>query len=90
MVLTKQLGFEVEEIYIDELLHSHHNELSNRDLLELERIRVKKHEEAEAEASQAQQQERVLSHKMLLEPISKLSEVLYLIEENYSNVQLYS
>ena len=44
-------------------------------------------EHQEAEASQAQQQQQVLSLKVLLEVLGKLSEVLDLIEENYPDVQ---
>ena len=46
---------------------------------------MKEHEEAEA--SQTQQQQHVLLHKVLMEAIGKLREVLDLIEENYPDVQ---
>ena len=44
-------------------------------------------EHEEAEASQAQQQQRVTSHTVLSEAISKLREALDLIEENDPDVQ---
>ena len=86
MLLSKKFGFDVEENDIEELLQSHCNDLSNENLLDLEITRVKKHKEAEASQAQ-QQQQRVLSHKLLSKAISKLKEVLDLIEENNPDVQ---
>lgn len=84
VVLAKKLGFdELEEDEIDELLQSHRVELSNEDLLELERVRVKEQEEAEASGAP----ERVLTLKVLSEAMNKIREALDLIEENDPNVQ---
>ena len=84
-MLAKKLGFEVQENDIEELLQSHCNELSNEDLLVLERTMMKEHKEAET--LQAKPQERVLSLKVLSEAMSNLREVLDLIEKNDPDVQ---
>ena len=87
VALANKVGFdEVEEDGIDELLQSHHVELSNEDLLELESIRLKEQEAAEASHA-PQQQQRVLSHLVLSQAVAKLREALDLIEENDPNVR---
>lgn len=85
VLLAHKLGFkDVNEEEIDELLLSHHEELSKADLMELERQRVKEEEEAERSLTPEQ---RVLSLKVLTEAMGKLREALDLIEENDPNVQ---
>lgn len=87
---AQKLGFdELEDNDIDELLQSHQEELSNDDLLEIERERVQRMEEAEAAAAAAASQEplRALTVTNLSQCMDLLRQAMKIIEENDPNVE---
>lgn len=88
--LAQQLGFsDVEEEDIDELLQSHEQELSNEDLLEIEKERVEQLEKAEAAAAASASREqplRTFTATNLAECMEHIQLAMAIIEENDSNV----
>lgn len=89
--LAQQVGFEnLESEDIDKLLNSHQEELSNEELLEIERERVKVMEEAEAAAAAAAspaQPQRALTATNLTECLNLLRQAMQILEENDPNVE---
>lgn len=89
--LAQQVGFEnLDSEDIDELLDSQNEELSNEDLLEIERERVKVMEEAEAAAAAAAspaQPQRALTATNLSECLDLLRQSMKILEENDPNVE---
>lgn len=91
LLFAQQLGFdELEDNDINELLQSHHEELSNDDLLEIERERVQRMEEAEAAAaaaSSSQEPLRALTATNLTQCMDLLRQAMKILEENDPNVE---
>lgn len=88
LLFAQQLGFEeLEDNDINELLQSYQEELSNDDLLEIERERFQRMEEAEAGAATSQEPLRALTATNLSQCMDLLRQAMKIIEENDPNVE---
>lgn len=87
--LAQQVGFEdLEEEDIDNLLQSHTQQLSNEDLFDIEKERVKMMEEKVegAAAAESPQPQRALTAANLSECMDSLMHAMRVIEEKNPNV----